>query len=665
MPNPTASEQLMLEIINRMRMDPAGEYARLTDPAVLSQIQGAINFFGVDMSAFQSQMAVYSARAPYAWNDALASAAHDHSALMIAEDTQSHQLPGEAGLSTRFVAAGYNNWSNIGENIYAFSNTVIYGHAGFVIDWGYDDEDFDANDQRYTDWQTLGDGMQDPPGHRNSLMSTTFTEIGIDITEENNSGTQVGPLVITQDLGTRFNYQAQFVGVVIDDLDNDDFYDIGEGLGGVTVTLTGTSGTYTTSTWASGGWQIAVPAGTYDIEFSGGSLTGTIETTGVLGSVNVKIDVEAGDAVVSGPPPIEGGTGPDDLVGTDFDDTIYGYGGNDRLDGGLGIDMMYGGPGDDIYVLAQAGDQAIELPGEGLDTVYAYVNYTMGENIEILVMRGAATNVTGNDGFNRIYGSAAGDTIDALDGDDVIYSGAGADTIYAGIGNDRLDGGPGSDAMLGGLGNDIYVVSDAGDSIFEFAGEGTDSIYSYVNYTAPEDVENLILRGAARVGTGNAEANSLAGTTGDDTLTGLAGNDRLFGKSGNDTLLGGADNDRLYGDRGQDTQTGGTGLDQFFFRDVLDSSNQAAFADRITDFTQTEFDKIVLTDIDADETNGSATDEAFSFIASEAFTAPGQVRFEHVGGDTHVFGNTDADLFPEFAIVLTGTITLTSGDFIL
>ncbi len=49
---------------------------------------------------------------------------------------------------------------------------------------------------------------------------------------ENNAATQVGPQLITQDLGTRPGYQAQFVGVVIDDDDGDSFYDIGEGPGG-------------------------------------------------------------------------------------------------------------------------------------------------------------------------------------------------------------------------------------------------------------------------------------------------------------------------------------------------------------------------------------------------------------------------------------------------
>ncbi|MEZ5742981.1 MAG: ExeM/NucH family extracellular endonuclease [Sphingomonadaceae bacterium] len=379
----------------------------------------------------------------------------------------------------------------------------------------------------------------------------------------------------------------------------------------------------------------------------------------------------------------DGTTGPDVLYGTSVvdcifgyeqNDTLYGYGDNDELYGGAGSDRLNGGPGDDlmvggddndVYLVAQAGDVVTETPtGGALDTVYAFIDYTLTDNVEILVLRGSATTGTGNDGFNRIYGSPVGDTLSGLAGNDVLYGGGGADMLLGGAGNDRLDGGPGADTMTGGTENDIYIVNDTGDTVVELASEGTDSIYSYVDYTASANVENLILRGGARVGTGNDGANSIAGTTGNDTLTGLAGNDRLYGKSGNDTLIGGDNNDRLYGDRGQDTMTGGTGLDQFFFRETLDTSNQVAFSDRITDFNQAEFDRIVLTDIDADETNGAGTNEDFSFIGNAAFTAPGQLRFEQVGGDTHVFGNTDADMFPEFAIVLTGTYTMTSSDFI-
>jgi hypothetical protein len=57
------------------------------------------------------------------------------------------------------------------------------------------------------------------------------------VVAEGDLGTDVGPQLITQDLGSRFGYQAQFVGVVINDADGDNFYDIGEGLSGVSVQL--------------------------------------------------------------------------------------------------------------------------------------------------------------------------------------------------------------------------------------------------------------------------------------------------------------------------------------------------------------------------------------------------------------------------------------------
>ena len=56
--------------------------------------------------------------------------------------------------------------------------------------------------------------------------------------------------------------------------DGDHFYDVGEGLGGVTVTATSTTGqAYTTTTWASGGYDLALPTGTYTVAFSGGGIS--------------------------------------------------------------------------------------------------------------------------------------------------------------------------------------------------------------------------------------------------------------------------------------------------------------------------------------------------------------------------------------------------------
>ncbi len=275
---PTNEEQELLEIINRLRLDPAGEFDRLILDAanrigVTNGVTGAINFFNVDLTLFRQQMLAFNAVAPLAWHTALADAAQQHSAQMILTDTQSHQLPGEPDLGQRAINNGYN-FSTLGENIFAFASSVIFGHAGFVIDWGFGPG-----------------GMQTPAGHRNSLLSGNFSEIGIDITHENNPATSVGPLVITQDLGNRFNYAPQVLGVVFDDTDGDGFYDAGEGTGGLTVTLVGTPGTFTTTTWATGGYQIVVPQSTYTLTFSGPGLPASRTTQVTLGGANVKLDI--------------------------------------------------------------------------------------------------------------------------------------------------------------------------------------------------------------------------------------------------------------------------------------------------------------------------------------------------------------------------------------
>ena len=60
----------------------------------------------------------------------------------------------------------------------------------------------------------------------------------------------------------------------------------------------------------------------------------------------------------------------------------------------------------------------------------------------------------------------------------------------------------------------------------------------------------------------NVVANITArGGSGDDTMTGGAGNDRLDGGSGDDRIFGGAGNDRLTGGSGDDYLNGGAGKD--------------------------------------------------------------------------------------------------------
>lgn len=214
---------------------------------------------------------------------------------MMAADTLLHQLPGELGLGDRILAARYN-FATAGENIYAFAESVLYGHAGFVIDWG-----------------KTATGIQTPPGHRNNLLSSTFIEIGIDVTPENNTGTKVGPLVITHNLATTFSYKSQILGVIFSDANKDAFYDAGEAAGGVTVTAVGTPGTFTTTTWASGGYQLQAPQGMYTVSFLGGGMLAPQSKQVTLGAVNVKLDINTTLTHPAGPPSV-----PDLVAGSDL-----------------------------------------------------------------------------------------------------------------------------------------------------------------------------------------------------------------------------------------------------------------------------------------------------------------------------------------------------------
>ncbi|GGC20365.1 hypothetical protein GM672_19835 [Massilia buxea] len=264
--------------------------------------------------------------------------------------------------------------------------------------------------------------------------------------------------------------------------------------------------------------------------------------------------------------------------------TITGSDGDDTLDGGAGSDRLVGGAGDDTYIVDVAGDDAVELADEGVDTVQvaftAKGTYTLGEQVEnaiVTPLTAIAINVTGNalgntltgngainallgmDGDDTLDGAAGNDALDGGNGDDSLAGGVGNDNLLGGAGNDTLDGGAGNDVMAGGAGDDVYFVDGAGDKTTEAAGAGLDSVHTTLaTYTLAANVEALLYTGkAAFTGTGNAENNVIDSGSGggNDRLNGGIGDDTLAGHAGNDTLDGGVGNDTAVLDQAHEAYT--------------------------------------------------------------------------------------------------------------
>ncbi|MBF0329931.1 MAG: hypothetical protein HQL10_12295, partial [Nitrospirae bacterium] len=218
------------------------------------------------------------------------------------------------------------------------------------------------------------------------------------------------------------------------------------------------------------------------------------------------------------------------LIGNSANNTLTGNAGNDTLDGGSGVDTMVGGLGDDLYIVDNAGDIVTEALNEGTDTVQSTVSYTLGSNVENLILTGtSAINATGNTLNNTLTGNAA---------------------------MNILDGGAGADTLIGGLGDDTYIIDNIGDIITENVSEGIDTVQSSVTYTLGANVENLTLTGTAAInGTGNTLDNVLTGNSANNTLTGNIGNDTINGGGGVDTMIGGAGNDIYVADNASDAIT--------------------------------------------------------------------------------------------------------------
>ncbi|MDP3010117.1 MAG: calcium-binding protein [Methylococcales bacterium] len=342
---------------------------------------------------------------------------------------------------------------------------------------------------------------------------------------------------------------------------------------------------------------------------------------------------------------------------------LHGNASDNLLDGGAGADFMEGRAGNDTYYVDNAGDVVKELFNEGVDTVYSNLaTYTLTANVENLSVnleRSATPVVTGIGNALDNYLTADG-RMD-ISAHAVLEGRGGNDILQSNIRS--------TSTLLGGEGNDLYYIYNVGDTVTEYANQGTDTVSSsLVAYTLTDNVENLMLRRGAFgdvgiSGTGNSLANHLTGGDANNILDGQAGADTLVGGEGADILIGGLGKDRY----DLSETTAATDTVRVAKGDSLASSYDVAtgFQLGINALETTGVDKLDLDSVkiaaDANAVNGNNAGNIKSHHISE-----GIISFDDSNHYTNPLAITDANLANVFSYLqanITGrdTVAFVSG----
>lgn len=272
---------------------------------------------------------VNSARAkvraqPLAFNGNLNNSADSHSSWMINTDTFSHTGVNGSAPTQRMQSAGYGftgSWAS-GENV-AWASTRAPS--------GYEDE-----------VRLLHTNLMNSPGHKANILNGSFREVGI--------GFKIGPYQSWEGAFATQNFafsggKVFLTGVTMNDKDGDRAYDVGEALGGMTITAVSSTGARSiTKSQAAGGYSLALDPGSYTVTFSKSGY-GSITKQVAIGTKNVKVDI-INPAKTAAPQAIAGNT-LNDIIGTAGADRLAGHAGNDKIHGGNGNDILLGGSGND------------------------------------------------------------------------------------------------------------------------------------------------------------------------------------------------------------------------------------------------------------------------------------------------------------------------------
>jgi Ca2+-binding RTX toxin-like protein len=204
----------------------------------------------------------------------------------------------------------------------------------------------------------------------------------------------------------------------------------------------------------------------------------------------------------------------------------------------------------------------------------------------------AGDQLVGGDGADQVNGGSGIDAVGGGEGPDQVNGGDETDLIEGGGGDDRIVGGTGSDALFADAGDDTIVWNngDGSDPVNE-GSAGFDRVEVNGSAIAGDAMElSADSLGATFKRTNlipftlqiepNNEVVAINGGGGVDTFTvtekgsdlvvaadGGAGNDELSGDNEADSFFGGSGNDMIRGGRGSDLLDGNEGDDRLLARD--------------------------------------------------------------------------------------------------
>lgn len=381
----------MLELVNQARANPSEAASKL----------------GISLNQGLSSGSISAAaKQPLAFNQDLIDAAHKHSAWMLSTDTFSHTGAGGSNPGARMKAEGYDG-SAWGENI--------------SITWG------NGKVPSQSVVEGMENGLFKSPGHRVNILKDSYNEIGIGVEGGEYRGSS--GVTATQNFGR--DDSPYLTGVAFDDKDGDNFYDVGEGLKGVQIEARSSTGqVFKADAWDSGGWQIAVPQGSYSVTFSGGGLEGPITRTATVGQKNAKLDLNTD--VPNPPAPNPQPPKPDPKPEPEPV------------------------PDPKPEPKPEPAPEGVAKTGTGRN------DFLFGKNGD--------DTLAGRSGNDKLFGNG---------GDDKLLGEKGNDKLFGGSGDDTLTGGAGRDVLVGGSGADRFVftsLEDRGDRILDFNAKAGDKI---------------------------------------------------------------------------------------------------------------------------------------------------------------------------------------------